>query len=295
MSIPRPATVPFTPLVPPRLPISASLLTTHSQAQPLYHQSHPPISVAQLTFVQTHTQSVPFRLDGPPPQQPTVSASGLVFSGGPLPSITQVSVLTQPVPIQVKDAPPDVPYFDLPAGLMVPLVALSDCDYKPVDPSKIRLPPPTPPSEKLLKGVDSFYAPPSHDRPRNNDGWEQLGLYEFFREKEKFIKELKNTEATKKSASKEKRRSVSPSSPRRRYREDRSPKRRSRRSSSSSRSRSRSRSSSKGRSKSRSRTPPSRRRRRRSTRSRSRTPPTRSTNKSKFRPRSRSASPDGFV
>ena len=78
---------------------------------------------------------------------------------------------------------PDVPYFELPAGLMAPLVKLEDFEYKPIVPSDIRLPPPAPPNERLLQAVEAFYAPPSHDRPRNSDGWEQLGLYEFFKAK----------------------------------------------------------------------------------------------------------------
>uniref|UniRef100_A0A7N8XZV9 Calcium homeostasis endoplasmic reticulum protein n=1 Tax=Mastacembelus armatus TaxID=205130 RepID=A0A7N8XZV9_9TELE len=86
----------------------------------------------------------------------------------------------------VQDDPslvPNVPYFDLPAGLMAPLVKLEDCDYKPLDPKDIRLPPPMPPSDRLLAAVEAFYSPPSHDRPRNSEGWEQNGLYEFFRAK----------------------------------------------------------------------------------------------------------------
>ncbi|MXQ93477.1 hypothetical protein E5288_WYG021178 [Bos mutus] len=78
---------------------------------------------------------------------------------------------------------PNVPYFDLPAGLMAPLVKLEDHEYKPLDPKDIRLPPPMPPSERLLAAVEAFYSPPSHDRPRNSEGWEQNGLYEFFRAK----------------------------------------------------------------------------------------------------------------
>ncbi|RXN10314.1 calcium homeostasis endoplasmic reticulum isoform X1 [Labeo rohita] len=78
---------------------------------------------------------------------------------------------------------PNVPYFDLPAGLMAPLVKLEDHDYKPLDPKDIRLPPPMPPSDRLLAAVEAFYSPPSHDRPRNSEGWEQNGLYEFFRAK----------------------------------------------------------------------------------------------------------------
>lgn len=44
---------------------------------------------------------------------------------------------------------------------------LEDCDYKPLDPKDIRLPPPMPPSDRLLAAVEAFYSPPSHDRPRN--------------------------------------------------------------------------------------------------------------------------------
>ncbi|TNN61733.1 Calcium homeostasis endoplasmic reticulum protein [Liparis tanakae] len=60
---------------------------------------------------------------------------------------------------------------------------LEDYDYKPLDPKDIRLPPPMPPSDRLLAAVEAFYSPPSHDRPRNSEGWEQNGLYEFFRAK----------------------------------------------------------------------------------------------------------------
>ncbi|XP_077573147.1 calcium homeostasis endoplasmic reticulum protein isoform X3 [Stigmatopora nigra] len=92
----------------------------------------------------------------------------------------------QPPPVPVQDDPslvPNVPYFDLPAGLMAPLVKLEDYDYKALEPKDIRLPPPMPPSERLLAAVEAFYSPPSHDRPRNSEGWEQNGLYEFFRAK----------------------------------------------------------------------------------------------------------------
>lgn len=44
---------------------------------------------------------------------------------------------------------------------------LEECEYKPLDPKDIRLPPPMPPSDRLLAAVEAFYSPPSHDRPRN--------------------------------------------------------------------------------------------------------------------------------
>jgi len=83
---------------------------------------------------------------------------------------------------------PSVPYFDLPAGLMVPLVKLEDSGYKALDPALIRLPPPQPPNERLLAAVELFYSGPSHDRPRDPEGWEKLGLYEWSREKQASVK-----------------------------------------------------------------------------------------------------------
>lgn len=62
---------------------------------------------------------------------------------------------------------PSMPYFELPAGLMVPLIKLEDGEYKPLDPDAIRLPPPAPPSDRLVAAVEAFYAPPNHDSPRD--------------------------------------------------------------------------------------------------------------------------------
>ena len=81
-----------------------------------------------------------------------------------------------------------MPYFDLPAGLMVPLVKLEESGYKPLDPALIRLPPPQPPNERLLAAVELFYSGPSHERPRDPEGWEKLGLYEWSREKQTSVK-----------------------------------------------------------------------------------------------------------
>lgn len=75
---------------------------------------------------------------------------------------------------------PTMPYFELPSGLIVPLIRLEDFSYHSIDPEKIQLPPPSMPTDKLLNAIEAFYAPPSHDRPRN-EGWEKLGLYEYFK------------------------------------------------------------------------------------------------------------------
>lgn len=72
----------------------------------------------------------------------------------------------QPVPVP-EDTKPTVPYYELPAGLMVPLIRLEDCSYRPLDPEDIRLPAPIPPSERLLQAIEAFYSLPSHDRPRD--------------------------------------------------------------------------------------------------------------------------------
>ena len=77
---------------------------------------------------------------------------------------------------KVEQERPSAPYFDLPAGLMVPLVKMEDSGYRPLDPDCIRLPPPQPSTERLLKIVDLFYSGPSHDTPRDTEGWERLGL-----------------------------------------------------------------------------------------------------------------------
>lgn len=47
------------------------------------------------------------------------------------------------------------------------LLQLEDFEYKPLDPKDIRLPPPMPPTERLLAAVEAFYQPPSRERPRD--------------------------------------------------------------------------------------------------------------------------------
>lgn len=76
---------------------------------------------------------------------------------------------TEPLPVP-EETKPTVPYYELPAGLMVPLIRLEDCSYRHLDPEDIRLPAPIPPSERLLQAIEAFYSLPSHDRPR--DGYE---------------------------------------------------------------------------------------------------------------------------
>ena len=67
----------------------------------------------------------------------------------------------------IEEVKPTAPYYELPAGLMVPLIRLEDYEYKPLNPEDLRLPPPVPPSERLLSAIEAFYALPTHDRPRD--------------------------------------------------------------------------------------------------------------------------------
>lgn len=175
---------------------------------------------------------------------------------------------------------PQAPYYDLPAGLMVTLIKLEDTDYRPLDANALRLPPPQPPSQRLLEAIEAFYAPPTRENPRNSDGWEQNGLFEFFKVKHKYVTARKERGDHRRSRSRSrsrsrghrrsKSRSMSPP-PRRRYRsKSRSvspPYQRSSRSPSPRKPRRRSGSlsppyqrTSKSRSRSRSRSPPRRKR-----------------------------------
>lgn len=83
-----------------------------------------------------------------------------------------------------EDLIPKAPFWQLPAGLMVPLIEAAAVDFVSLDPSKLRLLPPEPPREQLMQALDTFYSAPAHDRPRDAEGWEKQGLFEFYRSKE---------------------------------------------------------------------------------------------------------------
>nr|XP_024217822.1 calcium homeostasis endoplasmic reticulum protein [Halyomorpha halys] len=90
----------------------------------------------------------------------------------------------QPAPLFAQANQPPPPDLIPPTqGMALSFLILEDYKYKPLDPDAIRLPPPAPPSERLLAAVKAFYTPPGHDQPRDSDGWEKLGLYEYFRAK----------------------------------------------------------------------------------------------------------------
>ncbi|XP_021925651.1 calcium homeostasis endoplasmic reticulum protein isoform X2 [Zootermopsis nevadensis] len=211
------------------------------------HQHGPPIPPSHGPPEINFSQPPPGYLPAFPPglELPDLSKPP---PGFPLPPLNN----QVPPEVALDELMPSVPYFELPAGLMVPLIKLEDGEYKPLDPDSIRLPPPAPPSERLLAAVEAFYAPPCHDRPRDSEGWEKLGLYEYYRAKNAARKKkvddiLEGVRERSKSPSPVicfRSRSRSP--PKKRYR-----------SKSRSRSRSNSKTRSKSKSRSRSRTPPS--------------------------------------
>ncbi|XP_058494826.1 calcium homeostasis endoplasmic reticulum protein isoform X1 [Solea solea] len=267
---------------------------------PRHHFDRPPYTPHRFDFPQGE---FPGEMPGPPPPHhhpnqrippPGMGAEHPPWGGGqhqdfgpPPPGFNGHSphVRHRPQP-PAQDDPslvPNVPYFDLPAGLMAPLVKLEDYDYKPLDPKDIRLPPPMPPSDRLLAAVEAFYSPPSHDRPRNSEGWEQNGLYEFFRAKMR-ARRKKDQEKRNSARGGSRSRSRSQSRGRSSSRSSSRSSKSSRSQSHSSRSRSRSRSGSYSRSRSRSRSRSSRSHSR--SRSRSRSP-----SKRRRGAKSRSSSP----
>jgi hypothetical protein len=113
----------------------------------------------------------------PPPNFPVPDFSR------PPPGFNNSSAENSPPQAEPIEEPDPQPFFTLPAGLMVPLIELESCSYRGLDPDRIRIPLVSAPTEKLLNAVEAFYAPPSHERPRDTEGWEKLGLYEYFKVK----------------------------------------------------------------------------------------------------------------
>ncbi len=76
----------------------------------------------------------------------------------------------------------ETPYYDLPAGLMVPMVPPAEHNYTPLQPTAVRYaPPPAQPRPSVLEALDEFFGPPR--RPVNADGWEEGGLADLTRAK----------------------------------------------------------------------------------------------------------------
>ncbi|KAI1728509.1 surp module domain-containing protein [Ditylenchus destructor] len=121
--------------------------------------------------------------EGPP------GSSGTFFNNSVAPPKKVQLLYSQRVPpIETPQAHPDdeslipkCPYYELPAGMMVPVIGIEECTFNPIDISKLRIPAPEPPSEHLLAEVERFYNLHStQDNPRDSEGWEVKGLMRYY-------------------------------------------------------------------------------------------------------------------
>lgn len=81
---------------------------------------------------------------------------------------------------------PGNPYYELPAGLMVPLVPAFKNTFEPINPKDLRLPFPKFPDENFLRMIDSYYHNDKHKR--DGDGWDMSFIGIFLKQKEALAK-----------------------------------------------------------------------------------------------------------
>ena len=139
-----------------------------SSASPLMFMP-PPTSLNQNTG-----PMAPYLMNAPTssshqPQAQSPNDSSLDLSRPP-PGFTQA--IPQNLSASDSKKPPemphiDMPYYHLPAGLMVDLIKLEDDDYEPIDTNLVKLPTLQTPSEKLLKAVEDFYNLSNPAKTRN--------------------------------------------------------------------------------------------------------------------------------
>lgn len=77
---------------------------------------------------------------------------------------------------------PNTPYYELPAGLMVPLIPHNQVQYKPLNPADLRLPLPKFPDENFLKSIDGYYG--TDGRTRDSVGWDREFIDTYIGQKE---------------------------------------------------------------------------------------------------------------
>lgn len=146
-------------------------------------QQQPPPQMVHQQHQQDVSMFMKFSL--PPPALPDMSRPPPI-----LPGFGYDSADNSPPQVETIEAPDPQPFFTLPAGLMVPLVGLDIFNYRGLDPDLIKPQLTSAPTEKLLSAVEAFYSAPSHERPRNTEGWEKLGLYEYFKMKNHVKKQV---------------------------------------------------------------------------------------------------------
>ncbi|KHJ96160.1 g-patch domain protein [Oesophagostomum dentatum] len=82
-------------------------------------------------------------------------------------------------------------YYELPAGIMIPLIEIEQFSYNAIVPDKLRMPPPVPPSQRLLSALDEFYSAsldPTREPPLA--AWGRGGCTEFMERKQSLKKIL---------------------------------------------------------------------------------------------------------
>lgn len=110
-----------------------------------------------------------------PPRFQVMPAGGFSAPPGGAPPLGPPSTAPPQYGVAVKQ------YFELAAGLMVPLVKMEDNKYSPIAPSDVQPGLRSRPSdettdERLQKALEAFFNPV---KPRNNEGWEEDGLAAF--------------------------------------------------------------------------------------------------------------------
>ena len=85
---------------------------------------------------------------------------------------------------------PTAPYYELPAGLMVPLIGADELEYRPLDSSNLRLPFPKFPDSNFLRLIDDYYSP--NPKTRDNDGWDRSFIDTYLKQKQA-LAEMKRT------------------------------------------------------------------------------------------------------
>ncbi|EDV23318.1 uncharacterized protein TRIADDRAFT_64054 [Trichoplax adhaerens] len=81
-----------------------------------------------------------------------------------------------PPPLGMSVTTPDAnqmqaKYYDLPAGLIVPLTKTCSTEYKSLEPGEVKLPLPQPPDEELLQALDTFYSFETKEGNLDSEGW----------------------------------------------------------------------------------------------------------------------------
>ncbi|XP_041359548.1 serine-rich adhesin for platelets-like [Gigantopelta aegis] len=100
----------------------------------------------------------------------------------------------------------DVKYYDLPAGLIVPLVQMEDTEYQPIDPNDVKLPSSYPVDECLIKACDDFY----RNTPQDSMGWGEGALDEYLETKQQIREKRLRAFVQMQMSQRRKSRSLSP-------------------------------------------------------------------------------------